>query len=160
MENITVLFLCSVQAQFSQLRPPAIATPVAPRMPLYPPGAPGLGQQLFYGQGPPAILPPQVIAIFLSQFIFMFNYCFIFTSGGSSFLPISLYFLFHLVFLGLILVYYFNSLIYISCMLFIKWFPIIYHLLGLETVCVNYWSNFFMLHFCCLIYSNIASFII
>jgi len=48
-----------LQAQFSQLRPPAIATPVAPRMPLYPPGAPGLGQQLFYGQGPPAILPPQ-----------------------------------------------------------------------------------------------------
>ena len=89
MENITVLFLCSVQAQFSQLRPPAIATPVAPRMPLYPPGAPGLGQQLFYGQGPPAILPPQVIAIFLGQFIFMFNYCFIFTSGGSSFPPIS-----------------------------------------------------------------------
>lgn len=85
MENITVLFLCSVQAQFSQLRPPAIATPVAPRMPLYPPGAPGLGQQLFYGQGPPAILPPQVIAIFLGQFIFMFNYCFIFTPGNVLF---------------------------------------------------------------------------
>lgn len=33
---------------------------VAPRMPLYPPGGPGLGQQIFYGQPPPAIMPPQV----------------------------------------------------------------------------------------------------
>lgn len=90
MGNITVLFLCSVQAQFSQLRPPAIATPVAPRMPLYPPGAPGLGQQLFYGQGPPAILPPQVITIFLSPFILMFNYCFILHLGMlfSTYFPL------------------------------------------------------------------------
>lgn len=42
-----------LQAQFSQMRPA-----VGPRMPMYPPGAPGLGQQLFYGQGPP-IIPPQ-----------------------------------------------------------------------------------------------------
>ncbi|KAK9228320.1 hypothetical protein WN944_021270 [Citrus x changshan-huyou] len=42
-----------LQAQFSQMRPP-----VGPRMPMYPPVAPGLGQQLFYGQGPP-IIPPQ-----------------------------------------------------------------------------------------------------
>ncbi|KAG7989970.1 hypothetical protein I3843_02G002600 [Carya illinoinensis] len=48
-----------LQAQFSQIRPAGMAIPVAPRMPLYPPGAPGLGQQLFYGQGPPAIIPPQ-----------------------------------------------------------------------------------------------------
>lgn len=50
-----------MQAQFSQMRPPAMVAPVNPRMPMYPPGAPGLGQQLFYGQGPPALIPPQVI---------------------------------------------------------------------------------------------------
>ncbi|KAK9053921.1 hypothetical protein SSX86_024997 [Deinandra increscens subsp. villosa] len=50
-----------LQAQFSQMRPVAM-TPsmMAPRMPMYPPGAPGMGQQLFYGQAPPAIIPPQV----------------------------------------------------------------------------------------------------
>ncbi|KAL5753015.1 hypothetical protein ACOSP7_023190 [Xanthoceras sorbifolium] len=48
-----------LQAQFSQMRPAAMGPAVAPRMPLYPPGAPGLGQQLFYGQGPPAMIPPQ-----------------------------------------------------------------------------------------------------
>jgi polyadenylate-binding protein len=48
-----------LQAQFSQMRPVAIAPTLAPRMPMYPPGAPGLGQQLFYGQAPPAIIPPQ-----------------------------------------------------------------------------------------------------
>lgn len=36
--------------------PPA----VGPRMPMYPPGGPPMGQQLFYGQGPPAMIPPQV----------------------------------------------------------------------------------------------------
>lgn len=49
-----------MQAQFSQMRPVAMAPSMAPRMPMYPPGAPGIGQQLFYGQGPPAMLPPQV----------------------------------------------------------------------------------------------------
>lgn len=48
-----------LQAQFLQMRPVPMAPSVAPRMPMYPPGAPGLGQQLFYGQGPPAIIPPQ-----------------------------------------------------------------------------------------------------
>ncbi|KAL6982926.1 Polyadenylate-binding protein 8 [Sarracenia purpurea var. burkii] len=48
-----------LQAQFSQMRPVAMAPSLAPRMPMYSPGAPGLGQQLFYGQAPPAILPPQ-----------------------------------------------------------------------------------------------------
>ncbi|KAH7847852.1 hypothetical protein Vadar_030923 [Vaccinium darrowii] len=48
-----------LQAQFSQMRPVAMAPTLAPRMPIYPPGAPGLGQQLFYGQAPPAIIPPQ-----------------------------------------------------------------------------------------------------
>ncbi|XVF36312.1 hypothetical protein REPUB_Repub19eG0047300 [Reevesia pubescens] len=45
-------------AQFSQMRPLAIPS-VAPRMPMYPSGAPGLGQQFLYGQAPPAIIPPQ-----------------------------------------------------------------------------------------------------
>ncbi|XVE82828.1 hypothetical protein DITRI_Ditri16bG0036900 [Diplodiscus trichospermus] len=48
-----------LQAQFSQMRPAAMGPAVGPRMPIYPPGAPGLGQQLFYGHGPPAIIPPQ-----------------------------------------------------------------------------------------------------
>ncbi|KAL3634166.1 poly(A) binding protein Pab2 [Castilleja foliolosa] len=45
-----------LQAQFSQMRPVAMPASIAPRMPLYPPGA-GIGQQLFYGQAP--IMPPQ-----------------------------------------------------------------------------------------------------
>ncbi|XP_037495543.1 polyadenylate-binding protein 4 [Jatropha curcas] len=47
-----------LQAQYSQIRP-AMAPPIGPRMPIYPPGTPGIGHQLFYGQGPPAIVPPQ-----------------------------------------------------------------------------------------------------
>lgn len=31
---------------------------VTPRMPMFPPGAPGLGNQMFYGQAPP-MMPPQ-----------------------------------------------------------------------------------------------------
>lgn len=54
-----------VQAQFSQLRPVAMPPSLAPRMPIYPPGAPGIGQQLFYGQGPPALIPPQVTLLVL-----------------------------------------------------------------------------------------------
>lgn len=63
------------------MRPAAMAPSVGPRMSMYPPGAPGLGQQLFYGQGPPALIPPQVIAIFLSvnttffQFQFYVYFC-------------------------------------------------------------------------------------
>ncbi|XAR72917.1 hypothetical protein NMG60_11019723 [Bertholletia excelsa] len=48
-----------LQVQFSQMRPVAMAPSVAPRMPMYPPGGPGIGQQIFYGQAPPAIIPPQ-----------------------------------------------------------------------------------------------------
>ncbi|PPS00396.1 hypothetical protein GOBAR_AA20281 [Gossypium barbadense] len=47
-----------LQAQFSQMRPLTMAPSVAPRMPMYPPGGPGIGQQIFYGQAPP-IFPPQ-----------------------------------------------------------------------------------------------------
>ncbi|KAJ9186764.1 hypothetical protein P3X46_002301 [Hevea brasiliensis] len=48
-----------LQAQFSQMRPVAMTPSVAPRMPIYSPGAPGLGQQFLYGQAPPGIIPPQ-----------------------------------------------------------------------------------------------------
>ncbi|KAJ4701723.1 Polyadenylate-binding protein [Melia azedarach] len=48
-----------LQAQFSQMRPVVMAPSVAPRMPMYPPGAPGLGQQFLYGQAPPTMIPPQ-----------------------------------------------------------------------------------------------------
>lgn len=58
------LFHASVQAQFSQMRPIAMAPTVAPRMPMYTPGGPGLGQQIFYGQAPPAMIPPQVMVFF------------------------------------------------------------------------------------------------
>jgi len=47
------------QAQFSQMRP-AFIPGVGPRMPIFTGGAPGLGQQIFYGQGPPPIIPHQV----------------------------------------------------------------------------------------------------
>ncbi|CAL9227931.1 unnamed protein product [Arabidopsis halleri] len=48
-----------LQAQFSQVRPVAMQPSVGPRMPVYPPGGPGIGQQMFYGQGPPTMIPPQ-----------------------------------------------------------------------------------------------------
>lgn len=48
-----------LQAQFSQMRPVAIPPSIAPRMPIYPPGAAGLGQQIYYGQAPPALMQPQ-----------------------------------------------------------------------------------------------------
>lgn len=51
-----------------QMRPVAMPPSMAPRMPMYPPGAPGIGQQMFYGQGP-AMIPPQV---FFSEFLFFF----------------------------------------------------------------------------------------
>ncbi|KAG2298122.1 hypothetical protein Bca4012_009335 [Brassica carinata] len=48
-----------LQAQFSQMRPMAMPPPVGPRMQMYPPGGPGIGQQMFYGQGPPNMIPQQ-----------------------------------------------------------------------------------------------------
>ncbi|XP_010531254.1 PREDICTED: polyadenylate-binding protein 4 [Tarenaya hassleriana] len=47
-----------LQAQFSQMRP-ALLPAVSPHMPIYPGGAPGLGQQLLYGQGPPPMMISQ-----------------------------------------------------------------------------------------------------
>ncbi|XP_065050360.1 polyadenylate-binding protein 2-like [Musa acuminata AAA Group] len=51
----------SFQAHFSQVRPVAmgLGPSVGPRVPMYPPSAPGLGQQIFYGQPPPNLIPPQ-----------------------------------------------------------------------------------------------------
>ncbi|CAN8270804.1 unnamed protein product [Cochlearia groenlandica] len=48
-----------LQAQFSQMRPVAMAPSVGPRMPIYPPGGPGIGQPMFYGQAPPNMIPQQ-----------------------------------------------------------------------------------------------------
>ncbi|KAJ0241834.1 RNA recognition motif domain-containing protein [Hirschfeldia incana] len=48
-----------LQAQFSQMRPMGMPPGVGPRMQMYPPGGPGIGQQVFYGQGPPAMIPQQ-----------------------------------------------------------------------------------------------------
>lgn len=70
----------SLQAQFSQMRPVAIAPSVGPRMPMFPPGVPGVGQQLFYGQPPPAFINPQVqvhvcdecSAWYLKEYLFTF----------------------------------------------------------------------------------------
>lgn len=43
------------------MQPMAMASSVAPRgMPMYPPGGPGIGQQIFYGQAPPTIISSQV----------------------------------------------------------------------------------------------------
>ncbi|KAK4757467.1 hypothetical protein SAY87_018768 [Trapa incisa] len=47
-----------LQAQFTQMRPVTMGPSVGPRIPIFPPGAAGLGHQLLYGQGPP-MLPPQ-----------------------------------------------------------------------------------------------------
>lgn len=63
----TSLMIFCMQAQFSQMRP-TMAPPVAARMPMYPPGASGLGQ-VFYGQGPPTIIPPQVMIRFSFAFL-------------------------------------------------------------------------------------------
>lgn len=56
------------------MRPVAIAASVGPRMPMYPPGGPGLGQQIFYGQGPPALIPPQVESLVNSKSFSFFVY--------------------------------------------------------------------------------------
>jgi len=48
-----------LQQQFSQMRPVPMAPTVGPRMAMFPPGVPGVGQQLFYGQPPQAFMNPQ-----------------------------------------------------------------------------------------------------
>lgn len=66
MLKILIFFI--MHAQFSQMRPVAMAPFVAPRLPMFPPGGPGLGQQVFYGQAPPAFITPQVISFFMMIF--------------------------------------------------------------------------------------------
>ncbi|KAG0473417.1 hypothetical protein HPP92_015274 [Vanilla planifolia] len=48
-----------LQAQFSQMRPVTMPPNVGPRVPMFPPGAPGMGHQLFYGQAAPTLIPQQ-----------------------------------------------------------------------------------------------------
>lgn len=58
-----------LQAQYAPMRPVSVATSVAPRMSMYSPGAPGIPQQVFYGQGPPALIPPQTGYGFQQQLV-------------------------------------------------------------------------------------------
>lgn len=60
-----------IQAQFSQMRPVPMTPSMTPRLPMYPP-MPTLGQQLFYGQAPPAMMPPQVLVVSCVSFILNF----------------------------------------------------------------------------------------
>ncbi|GLJ31443.1 hypothetical protein SUGI_0630970 [Cryptomeria japonica] len=48
-----------MQAQFAVRNPVGMQPAVATSMPMYPPASPALGQQIFYGQGPPQLIPPQ-----------------------------------------------------------------------------------------------------
>ncbi|KAH7280891.1 hypothetical protein KP509_36G019600 [Ceratopteris richardii] len=50
-----------LQAQFAQLRTSSMNPPAvnASPPPMYHPGGPGMGQQVFYGQPPPALIPSQ-----------------------------------------------------------------------------------------------------
>ncbi|KAH9322651.1 hypothetical protein KI387_017290, partial [Taxus chinensis] len=48
-----------LSAQFAVRNPVGMQPPAATSLPMYPPGSPGLGQQIFYGQGPPQLIPPQ-----------------------------------------------------------------------------------------------------
>jgi polyadenylate-binding protein len=47
-----------LQAQFAQMRTP-VGPAVPTTLPMYHPGAPGMGQQIYYGQPPPGLIPPQ-----------------------------------------------------------------------------------------------------
>lgn len=57
------MYILFTQAQFSQMRPVAMGPSVPPRMPMYPPGPSGLGQQFLYGQAPPAIIPQVIFCL-------------------------------------------------------------------------------------------------
>lgn len=62
-----------MQAQFSQARPVAITPNVSPRMPLYPLGAPAIGQQFLYGQAAPATIPQVIKDSVGFKFLLMHN---------------------------------------------------------------------------------------
>ncbi|KAJ7967480.1 Polyadenylate-binding protein [Quillaja saponaria] len=51
------------------MRPVAMPHSVAPRVPMYPPGGPGIGKQIFYGQAPPAVIPSQPGFGYQQQFV-------------------------------------------------------------------------------------------
>uniref|UniRef100_M4DFE7 PABP n=1 Tax=Brassica campestris TaxID=3711 RepID=M4DFE7_BRACM len=59
----------SWKAQFSQMRPGAMPPSVGPRMQMYPPGGPGIGQQVFYGQAPPPMIPSQSVFGYQQQMV-------------------------------------------------------------------------------------------
>jgi hypothetical protein len=60
---------CFMQAQFSQMQNPVgVAQAMPTRLPIYPPRGPGLSQPMFYGQGPPTLMPPQVNMIYIHIF--------------------------------------------------------------------------------------------
>lgn len=62
-----------VQVQFSQERP--VALTMAPvRMPFYPPGAPGMGQQFVYGQAPPAFIQQVITRNYWSSLLFLYRF--------------------------------------------------------------------------------------
>uniref|UniRef100_A0A7N0T425 RRM domain-containing protein n=1 Tax=Kalanchoe fedtschenkoi TaxID=63787 RepID=A0A7N0T425_KALFE len=46
-----------LQAQFSQMRPVSVTPPFSPRMPIFPPGPPGVAQPIYFGQAPPTMIP-------------------------------------------------------------------------------------------------------
>ncbi|KMZ68991.1 putative Polyadenylate-binding protein [Zostera marina] len=48
-----------LQAQFAHMPPVPMQPSGVPRMPMYPASGPGIGQQLFYGQTPPALISHQ-----------------------------------------------------------------------------------------------------
>jgi len=43
--------------------------PIAPRMPFYPAGVPGMGQQIMYGQAPPAFISQVITKNLLILFV-------------------------------------------------------------------------------------------
>lgn len=76
------------QAQFSQVRPVAMVPTAGTRFPMYPPGAPGVGQHIFYGQAPPGLIPPQVtIILLLCTLIYLFFQSTVLTKKFNAFLP-------------------------------------------------------------------------
>ncbi|PKA63556.1 Polyadenylate-binding protein 2 [Apostasia shenzhenica] len=58
-----------LQAHYNQMRPLMMPTSVGSRMPAFGPSAPGMGQQMFLGQAPPTLIPPQLRFDFLSQLV-------------------------------------------------------------------------------------------
>ncbi|KAF7830605.1 putative acetyltransferase [Senna tora] len=73
IKKLNGMLLNYKQAQFSQMRPIAMVPSVGRRIPMYPPG---LGQQFLYGQAPPAIIPPQLLFLWLLSCLHFIPLCF------------------------------------------------------------------------------------